>query len=670
MSTNRILAVIGVMALFFIVLITRLIFIQVVKAEDYSYFANKQQVGIEPLLPERGSIFDRNGTILVYTKNDVSFFVDPRLARKYNKDSVIAKILADSLGLNYAELKSKIDSSKKTFCILKKVEAQKALKLKNVVKDGLYYEPDPTRVYEYKSLASHITGFVNLEGKGTDGIESSQDVLLKGKEGSRFILKDGTGSVMSVLQENYKDAVPGDNIGLTIDRAIQRALEMELEAGVKAARAENATGIVMDPNTGEILAMANYPAYDPGLYMNFSDDVRRNRAIADVYEPGSTFKGIALAGILDKQLATANTVVNTENGRYNFMGKEIKDHHGRASMTVKEIIRYSSNIGMLKLSQKMEKNEFYQYLRSFGFGNYTYTGLPGEVKGKLSLPADWSGATKGSIAYGYGISLTPIQLITAYSALVNGGILYKPSLIREIKDMRGNIKVFNDPVKIREVITTETSATIRSLLTDVVENGTGKKAKIDGIKIGGKTGTSRKIVNGEYSKERYNSSFVGFFPSDKPKYICLILVNSPKSIGITGGEVAAPVFRNVAKRILALDQSLGKNLKLESDPVQENSDIEIIEPEGEVDPEKTEVKTEVRIKKVDAKKLDTKEMPDLKGVSLKEAIAVIKRLDLKATWIGTGRVIDQSIKPGTALKKDMKIHLKLQEKQISGANIY
>jgi len=670
MSTNRILAVIGVMALFFIVLITRLIFIQVVKAEDYSYFANKQQVGIEPLLPERGSIFDRNGTILVYTKNDVSFFVDPRLARKYNKDSVIAKILADSLGLNYAELKSKIDSSKKTFCILKKVEAQKALKLKNVVKDGLYYEPDPTRVYEYKSLASHITGFVNLEGKGTDGIESSQDVLLKGKEGSRFILKDGTGSVMSVLQENYKDAVPGDNIGLTIDRAIQRALEMELEAGVKAARAENATGIVMDPNTGEILAMANYPAYDPGLYMNFSDDVRRNRAIADVYEPGSTFKGIALAGILDKQLATANTVVNTENGRYNFMGKEIKDHHGQASMTVKEIIRYSSNIGMLKLSQKMEKNEFYQYLRSFGFGNYTYTGLPGEVKGKLSLPADWSGATKGSIAYGYGISLTPIQLITAYSALVNGGILYKPSLIREIKDMRGNVKVFNDPVKIREVITTETSATIRSLLTDVVENGTGKKAKIDGIKIGGKTGTSRKIVNGEYSKERYNSSFVGFFPSDKPKYICLILVNSPKSIGITGGEVAAPVFRNVAKRILTLDQSLGKNLKLESDPVQENSDIEIIEPEGEVDPEKTEVKTEVRIKKVDAKKLDTKEMPDLKGVSLKEAIAVIKRLDLKATWIGTGRVIDQSIKPGTALKKDMKIHLKLQEKQISGANIY
>ncbi|GAB1350141.1 penicillin-binding protein [Ignavibacteriales bacterium] len=670
MSTNRILSVIGVMALFFLVLVTRLIFIQVVKAEDYSYFANKQQVGIEPLLPERGSIFDRNGTILVYTKNDVSFFVDPRLARKYNKDSVIAKILADSLGLNYAELKAKIDSSKKTFCILKKVEAQKALKLKNVVKDGLYYEPDPTRVYEYKSLASHITGFVNLEGKGTDGIESSQDVLLKGKEGSRFILKDGTGSVMSVLQENYKDAVPGDNIGLTIDRAIQRALEMELEAGVKAARAENATGIVMDPNTGEILAMANYPSYDPGLYMNYSDDVRRNRAIADVYEPGSTFKGIALAGILDKQLATANTVVNTENGRYNFMGKEIKDHHGQATMTVKEIIRYSSNIGMLKLSQKMEKNEFYQYLRSFGFGNYTYTGLPGEVKGRLSLPADWSGTTKGSMAYGYGISLTPIQLITAYSALVNGGILYKPSLIREIKDMRGNVKVFNDPVKIREVITTETSATIRSLLTDVVENGTGKKAKIDGIKIGGKTGTSRKIVNGEYSKERYNSSFVGFFPSDKPKYICLILVNSPKSIGITGGEVAAPVFRNVAKRILALDQSLGKNLKLESDPVEENSDIEIIEPEGEVDPEKTEVKTEVRIKKVDAKKLDTKEMPDLKGVSLKEAIAVIKRLDLKATWNGTGRVIDQSIKPGTALKKDMKIHLKLQENQISGANIY
>ncbi|MCA0387851.1 MAG: transpeptidase family protein [Bacteroidetes bacterium] len=668
MSTNRILLIIGVMTLFLGVLLTRLIFIQVVKAEDYSYFANKQQVGIEPLLPERGSIFDRNGTILVYTKNEVSFFVDPKLARKYKKDSVIAKILADSLELNYTELKAKIDSSKKTFCILKKVDAKKALKLKNVVKDGLFYEPDPTRVYEYKSLASHITGFVNREGKGTDGIESSFNDLLKGKEGSRFVLKDGTGAVMSVLEENYKDAVPGDNIGLTIDRAIQRALEMELEAGVKAARAENATGIVMDPNTGEVLALANYPSYDPEQYMKFSDDTRRNRAISDVYEPGSTFKGIALAGILDKKLATVSTVVNTENGRYNFMGKEIKDHHGQASMTVKEIIRYSSNIGMLKLSQKMEKNDFYQYLRSFGFGNYTYAGLPGEVKGRLGLPAEWSGTTKGSIAYGYGISLTPIQLITAYSALINGGVLYKPLLVREIKDVRGNIKEFNNPVKIREVITAETSQIIRSLLADVVENGTGKKARIEGIKIGGKTGTSRKIVNGEYSKERYNSSFIGFFPADNPKYICLILVNSPKSIGITGGEVAAPVFKNVARRILVLDKSIGGNLKLDSTP--EENDIEIISPEGETDEPETEIKEEVRIKRVDAGKLDTKEMPDLKGVSLKEAIAVAKRLDLAVTWTGSGRVIEQSIKPGSAIRKNLKINLILQEKPVYGANIY
>ena len=394
MSTNRLLVVIGGMTIFLLVLITRLVFVQVVKADDYKYFANKQQNGMEPIPASRGSIFDRNGTILVYSRDEVSFDVDPKLARKFKKDSLIAKVLADSLGYRYSDLKGKIDSAKRTFTILRGIDAKRANKLKNFVADGLVFKEDPARVYEYKALASHITGFVNYEGKGTDGIESSFETDLKGKEGSRFVLKDGLGNVMSVLEENYKDAVAGRNIVLTIDRGIQAALEAELMEGAKTAKAENATGIVMDPNTGEILALANYPSYEPGNYSDFSDEVRRNKAISDVYEPGSTFKGIAMAGILDKKLATPSTVVNTENGRYSFLGKEIKDHHAAASMSVREIIRYSSNIGMVKLSQKIEKEEFYQYLRSFGFGNYTYTGLPGEVKGRLMLRPSGQGQQK------------------------------------------------------------------------------------------------------------------------------------------------------------------------------------------------------------------------------------------------------------------------------------
>lgn len=670
MSTNRLLIVIAGMAIFLLVLISRLVFVQVVMADDLDYFARRQQMGMEPLPASRGSIFDRNGTILVYNRDEVTFSVDPRLARKFKKDSLIARVLADSLGYSYSDLKAKIDSAKKTFVILKSVDAKKASKLKNFVADGLIFKEDPARVYEYKALASHITGFVNYQGKGTDGIESSFDTQLKGKEGSRFVRKDGLGNIMAVLPENYRDAVPGGNIVLTIDRGIQSALETELMQGVKAAKAESATGIVMDPNTGEILALANYPSYDPGKYMDYSDEIRRNKAISDVYEPGSTFKGIAMAGVLDKGLATPGTMVNTENGRYSFMGKEIKDHHAAASMSVREVIRYSSNIGMVKLSQKIDKDEFYQYLRSFGFGNYTYSGLPGEVKGRLMLPAEWSGTTKGSIAYGYGISVTPIQLITAYSALINGGILYKPYIVKEIKDTDGKTNILNTPVKVREVITAETSKLMRLLMTDVVDKGTGKRAAIEGVKIGGKTGTSRRIVDGKYSKERYNSSFVGFFPADAPKYICLILVNSPKSVGITGGEVAAPVFRNVAARILGKDPKKLPGRKNEEKIEEE--DIEVIKAEGDVEnePEESVNTSMVKIKTVDPKAIASDKMPDLKGVALKDAIAVIRKFDLKLTWSGTGRVIEQSIKPGGKPAKGSNIHLTLQERAITGTNIY
>lgn len=667
MNNNRLLFINGIMAVFFLILLTRIIVVQVVKADDYLYFAQKQQTGVEPLAASRGSIYDRNGTILVYSKDQVSFYVDPRLAKKFKKDSLIAKVLSDSIGGTYQFYKGKIDSAKKVFCILNKVDAKLAHKLKNVVYDGLIYTEDPTRVYEYGSLASHVIGFVNYEKTGTDGIEATFETQLKGKAGSRFVLKDGTGSVMSVLNENYKEARPGENVVLTIDRALQNALEVELESGVKAAKAENATGIIMDPNTGEILALANYSGYEPGNYKNYSNEIRRNKAISDVYEPGSTFKGIAMAGILDKKLVSPATSINTENGSYNFMGRTIEDHHGAASLTVREILRFSSNIGMVKLSQKMDKDMFYTYIRSFGFGNYTYLGLPGEVKGRLGLPSEWSGPTKGTMSYGYGISVTPIQLITAYSALINGGYLYKPYLVKEIRDVKGNVTESNSPEKIRSVITEETSILMRDLLLDVVEKGTGKRAKIEGIKIGGKTGTSRKIVDGKYSKERYNSSFVGFFPADNPKYICLVLVNTPKSVGITGGEVAAPVFKNIVKRIISIDPSIGKHVKLEK--LNKENDEEIIKPEFEEDIE-TETDSEIQIKKVDYKSIAGDEMPNLKGVSLKDAISILRKLGLDFKFTGSGRVVEQSIKPGKKITKGMKIQLKLQEKAFSGANIY
>jgi Cell division protein FtsI/penicillin-binding protein 2 len=538
------------------------------------------------------------------------------------------------------------------------------------VVDGLEYHEDPVRVYEYNALASHVIGFVNYEGKGIEGIERSYNDELAGKPGSRFVLKDGKGAVISILEENYKDAVPGANIQLTIDKTTQLLLEKELAAGVKAAKAISALGIVMDPNTGEVLALANYPGYDPGKYMDFSDEVRRNKAVSDIYDPGSTFKGISFSGLLDLKLVTPQTVVDIGNGTLKYYGHTINDHISLSSLTVREVLRYSSNIGTIKLINRISDNEFYKYLRSYGFGNYTYLGLPGEVKGMLPPPVKWSKSSKGSMAYGYGVSVTPIQLITAYSALVNGGTLYKPLLIKALTDQNGQVIQSFEPTKIRDVITPETSALMRVLLTDVVEKGTGKKAQVEGVKIGGKTGTSRRIMNGGYTKKSYNSSFIGFFPADKPKYICLILVNTHKQTGITGGEVAAPIFKNVASVLSGKKSETISDISLVS--VSDEDDEEIIAPEGGKQESQTkDVFVPVtQIKKAASQGAAKGIMPDLRGTSLKDAIGLIQKMDLKLTWSGTGRVVEQSIKPGQKPAKGSVIELKLQERAISGVNIY
>ena len=464
--------------------------------------------------------------------------------------------------------------------------------------------------------------------------------------------------MITVAEDQTVKSVQGANLVLTIDNNYQKILEEELKNGLSTYGGISATGIIMDPNTGEILALANENDYDPNFYSKYSDTLRRNIAVTDMYEPGSTFKSFSMAALLDRKLCEESERIFVENGKYKYKNVNINDSHNKDYLTVRGIIEQSSNIGIAKLIQRLDDDTFYKYIRAFGFGNFTSIKLPGEVKGNVKNPNDWHNVTKAFMSFGYEILVTPIQLAAAYCAIVNGGILYQPQILKRVILPNGMITEELTPKKVRTVISAETSAKMRSFLTGVVSNGTATAAKLDGIIAGGKTGTSQKLINGSYSKSHYNSSFVGFFPVNNPKVVCLILVNSPTSGGY-GGLVAAPIFKKVGDRIVSSDpvsfnkQGGSKDGEVKVIYANNNQKINNVSP-GNNSKQITE-----SIKK--------KIMPDLSGFSLKEAVNILAKNGIKYKVKGSGKIASQSIKAGSQLKKNVECTIVCSE-NVTGKN--
>ncbi|MEJ2493853.1 MAG: penicillin-binding protein [Ignavibacteriaceae bacterium] len=476
------------------------------------------------------------------------------------------------------------------------------------------------------------------------------------------------GGIITISDTETKTAVPGDNLVLTIDKNYQSILEDELRSGIETYKGQSGTGIIMDPNTGEILALANIADYDPNNYGKYSDFQRKDRAITDTYEPGSTFKTFSLAALLDAGKCKENDLVYVENGKYKFKNTYIRDTHKNTYLTVSGVLEESSNIGIAKLIQKIDNDTYYKYLRGFGFGNYTSITLPGEVTGKLKKPNQWSEYTKTFMSFGYEVSVTPLQLITAYSAVVNGGILFEPHILKYITDKSGNIKSVVPSNPIRRVISEETSKRLTKILHEAVSKGTGSQAESEIISVGGKTGTSQKYIDGNYSKQDYNTSFVGFFPADNPQLVCLVLVNSPQ-VEKYGGKVAAPIFKKIIERILEID------LKKYQQPERYDGN-EILEDQFVTaklnSTEDNKVMKTKNVQPVKNKFVDAKSnlMPDLKGLSAKDAIVKLSLLGLKYNINGSGVVTSQSIKPGEKINPNHVIKISCSEAIIKGANIY
>ncbi len=629
----------------FFTLVAKLYTIQIKQHDKYSLIALKQQNKPKSVKAERGKIFDRNNELLAYSKNEISYFVDNRMKKNKVPDSVIAKKFSEVFNKPVKHYLDLINSGKKRVCLEEKVSKKYIKVLEKFKCDRLYYEEDNTRIYPYGSMASHILGYVNKEMIGVNGIESQLNDYLKGKDGKLILERDAAQNIVGIKEEISQPAIDGKNVVLTIDKNYQSILEEELLKGFNKFGGEAAVGIILNPNNGEILALSNIPNFDPANYNLFSDSNRRNRAISDIYEPGSTIKSVFMAMLLEENLVKLNEVINTENGKFRFHGRWIRDTHSFDKLTVREVLEHSSNVGVVKLSTRIDDNKFYKYLRDFGFGNATHIDLPGEVRGKLKKPKNYSKLSKAFISHGYEIAVTPLQLTLAYAALVNGGVLYKPQIIKKIVNRNGMVEEVFQPEKIRRVISENTSRKIIELMEGVVENGTGTKAQLKNISVGGKTGTSHRFVNGSYSNTEYNSSFIGFFPVEEPQVVCFIWIQSPKK-GKYGGQVAAPIFKNIAERIVDTDIRFSK-FKHDIDRKIDRRDfytINLAAGKSNIIKHANPAPMKQKIKINESTRRFT--MPNLIGKPLRRALALISPTGLKVNIKGAGKVVWQSIAPG------------------------
>ncbi len=537
------------MLVFFIIAL-RAYSLQILQSEELMRRIESQHKGRFSLAVRRGTIYDANAVELA-----VSIKVDSLCARPHLIDDPdeTARQLADVLSLPEAGLLKTLNRQKHFVWIKRKLTPDEATGIRRLNSPGLELVKENKRYYPNRELAGQILGFAGVDTQGLEGVEYEYDDLLKGKRKDLTVSKDAMGRCLFVEGIRGEAAQTyGHDIILTIDKNIQYIAEKELQAAVSLSEARGGIAVIMDPWSGEILALANVPLFNPNHYQAYRPAVRRNRAVTDLFEPGSTFKPFLVAAALQENMIKPHDIFFCENGIYRIADKTIHDIHPHGWLDVTNIIKYSSNIGVSKISKHLGKDTFYQYIRKFGFAEETGIRFPIEAAGFVPLPYRCSEHTQSAMAFGQGISVTPLQLAAAYSALANGGLLMRPYIIRAVRNAAGEIVHETKPCVRRRVSSEQTARTVVKMLKSVVgEGGTGTKASIPGFSVAGKTGTSQKSQKKQrgYCNKTTIASFAGFVPADNPRITVLVIIDEPKRMAY-GGEIAAPVFSRISQLIL------------------------------------------------------------------------------------------------------------------------
>ena len=535
-------AVFLVFFIFFLLCIGRLFFIQFFRSNYLTSIANKQHNQLVELEPKRGTVYDCNLKAQAFNMSMDSLYAVPNVIK--NKESVI-NLLLPILGVERSYLLDRLYRDKAFIWLVRKLTPEKAETIKKLNIKGLGFMKETKRIYPNSYLASHIIGFSGMDNMGLEGAERDYNKFLKGEPGWAIFLRDARQKKLDIWEKMVLP-VDGLDLVLTVDEVIQYIAERELDKAFKNYHAKGASIIVMDPHTGRILALANRPSYDLNDRSGISMDSMRNRAICDLFEPGSVFKIVTASAALQEKKVTEEDIFDCENGAYRVGGRILHDYKPHGRLTFRQVIEESSNIGTVKVAQLLGPDTLYHYLRAFGFGAKLGIDLSGEISGMISPVRSWSKSSISSIPMGQGVGVTALQLVSAISVIANGGQLMKPYIIDAVRDNQGEIVKRNKPVLIRKVISLDTAMRIKKILTGVVEEGTGRLAKVSGFSAAGKTGTAQKIeANGTYSHDKFIASFIGFAPAEDPLLAIVVIVDEPHP-SYFGGVVAAPVFQKVA----------------------------------------------------------------------------------------------------------------------------
>ena len=532
--------------LFFLVslslLLIRLIYLQVLKHNFYVKIANEQHAVSVELEPKRGAIFDRSMRVLAININCDSIFANARLIK--DKDDA-AKKLAPILGIDEGAILEKLSKDKAFVWIKRRVTPEISSAVKALKITGIDFVKESKRVYPNKNLACHIIGTANIDNVGLEGLELVYNKYLKGESGWLVSTRDAKRKTLESYQFEYIPPKNGFDLVLTIDEVIQNIAERELAKSCQKFNAKAGCIVVMDPLNGDILALANYPAFDLNDPSHRVQESIRNRAVNDFYEPGSVFKVVTASALLEEKAITPNDVIYCENGKWNIGSRYLNDVHPYGNLKFSEVIEKSSNIGTVKSASRLGPEKMYKYMKLFGIYETTGIDLPGEVTG-INRPVEkWSKVSMYAIPMGQEVTVTAMQLARIISVIADNGCITKPRIVKEIVDDKGEtIKAF-PPKILRRVISPMTAWKVRQILKGVVERGTGKKARIEDCIAGGKTGTGQKVVNGTYSHDKFIGSFIGFAPADHPKLAIAVSIDEPHPV-YYGGDVAAPVFKVVA----------------------------------------------------------------------------------------------------------------------------
>ena len=532
----------------------RLIYLQAIKHDEYAGLAAEKHVNKQPIYAERGMILDANNKVLAHNVPMETVVAD---ATRFNNRQTIVALVSHELRIPSGELAEKLDGERRYIVIKREVPAATANALRQKLHAGnlrgIDFEPDAKRIYPNGSMLCHVIGFTDFEHHGIQGVEASMEEYLHGQDGYRFIEHNRAGEEIVPYRGQERAPRDGYQVRLTVDLGLQNIVENEIDAAMQQYSPQKATIILMRPQTGEILAMANRPHFDLNLRSEAKPEQMKNRAIIDMMEPGSTFKIVAAAAALNERKVHPDSSIFCENGLWNFGGAALHDHRAFSNLSVREILIKSSNIGAAKLALTVGDQKFYEYIRRFGFGERTGIELPGEINGLIRAPKSWSKISITRIPMGHEIGVTPLQMTVAMATIANGGKLIMPRIVKSITTSDGKSVSSLSPVVLRQVISPETAKEIGDALRGVVsDSGTAAAAAVPGFTIAGKTGTAQKVdPRGGYEEGKYVVSFAGYLPAEHPEFVGLVVLDdahTSKPELNYGGLVAGPIFSRLAEK--------------------------------------------------------------------------------------------------------------------------